>query len=75
MVNDSKPLIPYLTMGDLLIDAGNKILAVQAIRKEKKYETRVQKLIECQAWLESVEETFSNKKNSEFENFLELIRA
>jgi hypothetical protein len=41
MVNDSKPLIPYLTMGDLLIDAGNKILAVQAIRKEKKYETRV----------------------------------
>ena len=47
MVNDSKPLIPYLTMGDLLIDSGNKILAVQAIRKEKKYETRVQKLIEC----------------------------
>jgi hypothetical protein len=36
LVTEKNPNIPYLTMGELCIEAGNKNFAVMAIRKEKR---------------------------------------
>lgn len=59
MIQEKNPALPYLTMGELLLEAENKSLAVTAIRKEKKYDHRIQMLIDAEAWIEAVDETFS----------------
>ena len=59
LVGERNTKIPFLTMGELCLEAGNKILAVQAIRREKKYETKISALIEIGGWQEAVEDTFS----------------
>lgn len=46
-------------MGEILMEAGNRNLASVAIKKEKKYELRVQGLIDAEAWKDAVIETFS----------------
>lgn len=74
MITEKNSQVPFLTMGELCLESGNKKLAIQAIRREKKYESKVNALIETGAWLEAVEETFSNKKHSEFEDFVERIQ-
>jgi len=62
-------------MGELCLESGNKKLAILAIKKEKKYEHRVQMLIDAEAWFEAVEETFSNRKHADHDEFVDKIRA
>lgn len=66
--------VPYLTMGELCLEAGNKKLAILAIRKEKRYDQKINMLIDAEAWLEAIEEVFSNKRHAEFEDYLDRIR-
>ena len=41
LIEEKNPSVPYLTMGELLLEAGKKNLAVSAIRKEKRYELKL----------------------------------
>lgn len=75
MIQEKKPSVPCLTMGELLLEANSKDLAIQAIRREERYEPKINMLIDAAAWLEAVEETFAKKKHPEFENFVDMIRA
>ena len=59
MIEEKNPGVPYLTMGELCLEANNKTLAIMAIRKEKRYEMKIQMLIDAEAWFEATEETFS----------------
>lgn len=61
-------------MGELCLESGNKKLAILAIRREKKYDIKINMLIDAEAWLEAVEETFSNRKNVDFDDFVERIQ-
>ena len=61
-------------MGELCIEGGNKKLAILAIRKEKRYDLRFNMLVDIEAWLEAVEEVFSNKKKDDFIENIERIR-
>jgi len=45
-------------MGEILLEAQNKELAIQAIRKEERYEQKINMLIDAEAWTEAVDETF-----------------
>ena len=58
-------------MGELCLEAGNKNFATLAIRKEKRYDLRINMLIQAEAWQEAVEEIFSNRKNIEFDGLLD----
>ena len=62
-------------MGEILLEAQNKELAIQAIRKEERYEQKINMLIDAEAWTEAVDETFLKRKHPEFETFVEMIRA
>ena len=73
MIAEKNPALPYLIMGELLMEAKNKNLAVVAIKKEKRYEHKVNALIDAEAWKEAVDETFANKRHAEFEGFVEKI--
>ena len=59
MVQEKTSPVPFLTMGELLLEANSKDLAVQAIRREPRYEPKISMLIDAEAWLEAVEETES----------------
>jgi len=61
-------------MGELCLEAENKKLATLAIRKEKRYEQKISMLIDAEAWVEACEETFANRKNPDFEMFVDMIR-
>jgi hypothetical protein len=63
-------------MGELCIEAGNKKLAILAIRKEKRYDMRFNMLCDAEAWLEAVEEVFANKRlaKEDFSDNIERIR-
>jgi hypothetical protein len=74
LVTEKNPNIPYLTMGELCLEAGNKNFANLAIRKEKRYDFKISMLIQAESWQEAVEETYSNRKHQDFEMFLERIR-
>ena len=74
MVNEKNPQLPYLTMGELCLEAENKQLAIVAIRKEKKYELKCPMLIDAEAWLEATEEIFANRKHPDHEQFLMTLR-
>ena len=58
LIAEKKNEVPFLTMGELCLEANNKPLAVQAIRREKRYDVKINMLIEAEAWLEAVEDTF-----------------
>lgn len=75
MVQEKTSPVPFLTMGELLLEANSKDLAVQAIRREPRYEPKINMLIDAEAWLEAVEETFAKRRHPEFENFVAMIRA
>ena len=82
LIDEKNSAVRYLTMGELLLEAVGpndyenraKTLAKKAIRKEKRYEFKIQMLIDAEAWTEAIEETFSNKKHAEFDMFLDKIR-
>ena len=61
-------------MGEICLGVGNSNLAIKAIRRDKRYEIKINMLIECEAWLEAVEEIFSNRKHAEFEMLLDKVR-
>lgn len=73
MVNEKTPQAPYLAMGELLYEAQNKPLACKAIRKDKKFEQKMQMLIEGESWHEACEELYMNKKNPDFDEYREKI--
>lgn len=75
MIHEKGSPVPYLTMGELLLEANSKDLAIQAIRREARYEPKINMLIDAEAWLEAVEETFAKRRHPEFENFVAMIRA
>lgn len=60
LISEKNPAIPYITMGEFCLEAGNRDLAVTAIRKEKKYNIKVEMLINAEAWDDAVEVIFSN---------------
>ena len=74
MVNEKNPQLPVLIMGELLLEAGNKNLAVVAIKREKRYDLKVNALIDAEAWKDAVEAAFSNRKDAEFDSLLEKIQ-
>ena len=74
LVTEKNPNSPYLTMGELCLEAGNKNFATLAIRKEKRYDLKINMLIQAEAWQEAIEEIYSNRKHQDFDMFLEKVR-
>lgn len=76
LIGEKNSQVPYLTMGELCLEGGNKKLAILAIRKEKRYEQRFNMLCDAEAWLEAVEEVFANKKlaKDDFSDNIDRIR-
>ena len=56
------------------MESGNKNFANMAIRKEKRYDLKINMLIQAESWQEAVEEIYSNKKHADFDMFLEKVR-
>ena len=50
MIDDPKPKLSFVMMGELCMEAGNKMLAIKAIRREKRPEIKIEALIEIEAW-------------------------
>jgi len=48
------PKIPLYTMGEICMEAGNKELAIQAVKREPNYVTKIEMLIDIEAWVEAV---------------------
>ena len=79
MINDKVKAkeVPYLTMGELCLEANNKNLAIMAFRKEKgkdRYTQKVQWLIKAEAWQEAVDEIFTVKAHEDFDMLLDEVR-
>jgi len=76
LIGEKNSQVPYLTMGELCLEGGNKKLAILAIRKEKRYEQRFNMLCDAEAWLEAVEEVFANKRlaKDDFSDNIDRIR-
>ena len=50
MIDEKTPKLSFVMMGELCMEAGNKMLAIKAIRREKKPEIKIEALIEIEAW-------------------------
>ena len=72
-----KPLCSYQIMGEILIDALNRDLALQAFLKIQEAVTRVEQLLDHEYWQETVDEMCKSRLNRVFEERVmdEAIKA
>jgi len=70
LIDEKYPKISFTMMGELCMEAGNTVLAIKAIRREKRPEIKIDALIEIEAWKDAVEDIFANRKHPEFENWI-----